>query len=765
MPTALDELAQRIAVLEAALPELSRSSHLAYSSIDDGALTVTADGTVRAIIGQQPDGTTAVNMVNGPPPPAPTEPMASPVLGGVCVSWDGRFSGGSPVPLDFARVEVHTSPAAGFTPGPDTLATTIESPQGGAVTVPTVAPLWVALATRSTSGRASMPSRQTTAGPAKVVADSVLAGIITELALADDAVTAAKVAAGAINSDAIADAAVTATKLGQAAVVAGKLAADAVTPGSVAAGAISTRELTAGSVTTTELAAGAVNTAQLAAGAVTAGQIAAGAITATLLAAGSVTATKVGANAIGAGKIAADTVTGREIKALSITVDKLAVNSITAAQLAAGAVTADVLAVGTVNNYIPDGSFEGPVGAARAAAGSPYWSIASGGCGSAKSLRVDATAAPAASRSLPLATVTVRPGDQLVLRYDYQASPDWQGGAIKFYAKWLDAAGAIVAFNSAQVTAPVLGPTWQAATATVTAPPGTATAVLVVESWLSTAGQVYFDNVEAKPVLGQVQIADGTVTAAKLSADAINGKTITGATVTGGTVQTGAAGARIVLNPSVAWDGEAHSPALLMYTGASSEKGPASITVDTTAGMAMIQGNSYGFGSPYFTLSGGRSSDDVGRIQMGGSGSGSPSVSIGGLERRIDLVVQPPGATSPTRFSFGKELSIDGWQPLVLASGFSAFGSSFRPPQLRRLPDGRCTVRGVVKIPSGFTGGKVATLPDGYRPSAHEVLELLNETGTKANLTVYMDGTLGVTHVSGPLGGWISFGSATWGAD
>ncbi|MEU5383214.1 hypothetical protein [Kitasatospora cineracea] len=349
MPTALDELAQRIAALEAAIPELSRSSRLSYSSIDDGALTVTADGTVRAIIGQQPDGTTAVNVVNGPTPPAPSKPTASPALGGILTSWDGRFADSSPAPLDFARVEVHASATAGFTPGPATLVTTVESPQGGAVLVPTNVPAWVLLIARSTSGKASAPSTAAQAGPAKVVADAVLAGVVGELALADDAVTAAKVAAGAIDAAAIADAAVTATKLGQAAVQARALAPGAVTGPAIAADTITSREIAAEAITTAELAAGAVNTGKLAAGAVTTAQLAAGAVTTPKITAGAVTADQLAVDSVAAGKIAAEAVTGREIKALAITTDKLAVNSVTAAQLAAGAVTAAALSADAID--------------------------------------------------------------------------------------------------------------------------------------------------------------------------------------------------------------------------------------------------------------------------------------------------------------------------------------------------------------------------------------------------------------------------------
>ncbi|GAA0694999.1 hypothetical protein GCM10010193_57140 [Kitasatospora atroaurantiaca] len=586
MPDPIDQLAQRIADIERLSQDTSRSSRLAYSSIDDGALTVTADGKLRAIIGQQPDGTTAVTVVNGPPPPTPTTPAAISTLGGVSVMWDGTFADQGVCPLDFARVEVHAARTADVAPDATTLIGTIESPQGGRILVPTTVPVTVMLVARSTSGKASAPSGTATAGPAKVVAEEVIAGIIGELQLATNAVTDAKVAVGAINSKAIADAAITATKIGAAAVVAGKLASNAVTAGTIAADAITAREIAAGAITAAELAVGAVTTASLAAGAVTAGEIAAGSITGDRLTASTITASRIASNAVVAGKIAADAVTGREIKALSVTGDKIAANTITAGQIAAGAITADALAVGVVNNYIPDGSFEGPAGAALAAGGGASWSIAATGSGSAKSLKVDATAATTTTKSLALATVPARPGDQLFLRYDYQASSDWKGGAVKLYARWMDAGGATLGYSAAQSTTPVLGATWQTLAATVTAPAGTTTCRLFVESWQATAGSILFDNAEARPVLGQVQIADGTITAAKLSADAITGKTITGGTITGTTITgvnisgatlaTAATGNRVETT-SVTTGGSAVGMVRL-YSGSAQELNPATIS-------------------------------------------------------------------------------------------------------------------------------------------------------------------------------------------
>ncbi|MFB7867366.1 hypothetical protein [Streptomyces sp. NPDC056069] len=165
----------KLAELERRLSAVERSSRLSSASLDNNALEVRdTSGSLRALVGQQPDGTTAVNVVNGPIPPTPTAPLLQSVLGGVAASWDGAFADGSVAPLDFARVEVHSSTIAGFTPVPETLQNTIETPQGATVTIPTDTPLYVRLVTRNTSGNGSTPSTQN--GPvaaALVVADEV----------------------------------------------------------------------------------------------------------------------------------------------------------------------------------------------------------------------------------------------------------------------------------------------------------------------------------------------------------------------------------------------------------------------------------------------------------------------------------------------------------------------------------------------------------------------------------------------------------------
>lgn len=93
MTDIISQFAARLAQVERQLARTSRTAQLAYSSIEGGAINVhDDDGGVRGVIGQQPDGTTGVVIVNGPPPPTPTAPVVEPALAGLKVTWDGEFT-------------------------------------------------------------------------------------------------------------------------------------------------------------------------------------------------------------------------------------------------------------------------------------------------------------------------------------------------------------------------------------------------------------------------------------------------------------------------------------------------------------------------------------------------------------------------------------------------------------------------------------------------------------------------------------------------
>lgn len=280
---------------DARLKRIENSPRLSHAAIDGTAVQVRdSAGSLRALVGMQADGTTAVNVVNGPPPPQPTPPLLASVLGGVTASWDGAFAGGSTVPLDFARIEVHASTVNGFTPDTSTLAATIETPRGATVVIPTSVGVYVRLMARSTSGTASTPSTQAgPTSPSVVVAADILDGIVTTLKLADDAVTQAKVATGAIGTTEISDNAVTTEKIIAGAILAGQIAAGAVLTDKLAAEAVTAAKIAALTITSDKIAANAITVGKLAAGAVDATAIAADAITGKTITGGTITGTTV----------------------------------------------------------------------------------------------------------------------------------------------------------------------------------------------------------------------------------------------------------------------------------------------------------------------------------------------------------------------------------------------------------------------------------------------------------------------------------------
>lgn len=220
-------IGQKLASLEQRLAAVERASRLSSAAIDDTALEVRdATGSLRALVGQQADGTTAVNIVNGTPPPAPSTPSVAPALGGIAVSWDGQFADGSTTPLDWSRVEVHASTTAGFTPTADTLQATMETPQGAIAYLPATAPTYVRLLARNTSGAASAATSQVGPFSPRPVAGDIGVGEITETLIADGSITTPKIFALAV----------TTAKLAAGSVDAVALKADAITGKTISGG-------------------------------------------------------------------------------------------------------------------------------------------------------------------------------------------------------------------------------------------------------------------------------------------------------------------------------------------------------------------------------------------------------------------------------------------------------------------------------------------------------------------------------------------------
>ncbi|MFJ1900544.1 hypothetical protein [Streptomyces sp. NPDC088115] len=197
----MTNLATEIAQLKRRLAQVEKGQRLSHgASIEDAAIEVRDDtGSLRAIVGQQSDGTSGVNVVNGPPPPTPTDPTVQSALAALTVSWDGAFIDGAVAPLDWMRCEVHVGPTATFTPDQGTLRDTIETAQGGTVTIALpYTQWWVKLRSRSTAGTPGVASTGIAGTPRKAESPDLQAGSITADLLAVDALTGKTITGGII---------------------------------------------------------------------------------------------------------------------------------------------------------------------------------------------------------------------------------------------------------------------------------------------------------------------------------------------------------------------------------------------------------------------------------------------------------------------------------------------------------------------------------------------------------------------------------------
>ncbi|MFB7312991.1 hypothetical protein [Streptomyces sp. NPDC056192] len=562
---ALVQLERRIAAVE-------RQSRLASASLDDTALEVRdGNGSLRGIVGQQGDGTTAVNVVNGPPPPAPSAPIVVSVLGGVTVSWDGQFANGAVMPLDWARVEVHASPLASYTPTAETLKATVETAQGCTVVIATPDPVYVQLVARSTSGTPSDPSVTVgPVGPTAVVASDILDGIVTTVKLADDAVTQAKVAVGAIGTTEISDSAITTPKIVAGAVQTAQLDAEAVNASKIAAGAVTTAKLDALAVTANELAANAVTASKILAGSVSAQALTIGIaqsivtkLTDTMadsstwarVAETGTFATVTGVTDSVAGSTVLEVTGPTSIERTeNIPYDSSALYRVTVRLRTTTAPTA-----GNPNMYVgltgiaADGTTRVNINGANSVNSQHYiaasgLTVAVGTAWTTVTGYIQGTAATG--------TTTPRPDPR---------TPGVAHTSVRYVRPFLrvlfGATGGVMQVDQVTVE---------------TVPTGAVNSVNIVD------GAVTADAIAANTITA-VKLAAGSVDATALKADAITGKVITGgtingtdingATVTGGVVRTGSTGERVVITPTPPAP-MVQRATVLMYSGAADEIGP-----------------------------------------------------------------------------------------------------------------------------------------------------------------------------------------------
>ena len=535
----LDQIGRMLADIDRRLARVENSPRLSHAAIDNTTVVVKdGAGSLRGLLGVQSDGTTALNIVNGPPPPTPSAPILASVLGGVTVSWDGAFADGAIIPLDWSRVEVHASTTDGFTPALETLKTTFETPQGGTTVVPCDEPVYVVLVARNTSGTASDATSQAgPLGPAPVVATDLLDGIVTELKLADDAVTEAKIAADAVGSTALQDSAVLAENLADAAVEVGKIADNAVTGPAIASEAVTAGKLAANSVTAASIQAGAVTAAKVAAGAITTDKL----------------TVSGGANLLSdpsfEGAYTADLVAGNAFWSVDASKGNGSNKSLKV-DATAGTPTNRDLAL-----------FEMPIlpgeqlflavdyQASSDYAGTPRiyarWEDASGGFLASGAAQASPPVLGATWQRIS-ATVTAPPSTAKV-RLNV-ASTGGTAGSV-----WFDNAAVRPVLGGTQIqdgavtTQKLVAAAVQALQIDAGAVNADKLAAGAVTTAKLDALAVTADKIAANAItVGK--IAAGAVDATAIAADAITGKTITGGTITGSMIQTGTAGERMTFN-------------------------------------------------------------------------------------------------------------------------------------------------------------------------------------------------------------------------
>jgi hypothetical protein len=164
---------RRIALLE----RNQRVNNIGNASIEGGTLTVTdGAGNTQLALGLQPDGTYAAVASSPTAPLPPSAPVMADTALGVSVAWDGNMADGSTPLADFIHVQVHLSPAPGFTPSAATLHATMTAP--GLVKVSSLlasTTYYGVLVALNASGNPSLPSAYASAMSTAISAQHVAA--------------------------------------------------------------------------------------------------------------------------------------------------------------------------------------------------------------------------------------------------------------------------------------------------------------------------------------------------------------------------------------------------------------------------------------------------------------------------------------------------------------------------------------------------------------------------------------------------------------
>lgn len=297
-------------------------------------------------------------------------------------------------------------------------------------------------------------------------------------------------------------------------------------------------------VTTQKLADAAVVTGKIADSAVTGTKIVADAVTARELAALSVTTEKLAVDAVAAGKITADAVTAREIQALAVTAAKIAAEAVTAAKVAAGAISTEKLSVGVQRtlSVLPNGDME--EASTLTDTGVAGWQKVTG-----TAVVTQDTASPLSGSASMKVVLPGQTDTQMVRQSEAFPVNEGETWYMAVRAKTDRAVASSIALRLYALTSP--DATFSMSTAVAVMSVAATRAAQLLEGQIvipvghkflrfrlnnTSSGDgagytCWWDGAQLSRLLTGVQIANGAVTALKLSGDAIDGKVITGATV------------------------------------------------------------------------------------------------------------------------------------------------------------------------------------------------------------------------------------------
>ena len=166
--------------------------------------------------------------------------------------------------------------------------------------------------------------------------------------LAANAVTTAKLADSSVTSAKIVDGSVSNVDIANLAIDTTKLADNSVTSAKIVDGAVSTADLADSAISTAKLADSSVTSAKIVDGAITSADIGDGQVATVDLAANAVTTAKLADNSVTSAKIVDGAVSTADLADSAITTAKLSDNSVTAAKIVDGTITSTDIGDGQV---------------------------------------------------------------------------------------------------------------------------------------------------------------------------------------------------------------------------------------------------------------------------------------------------------------------------------------------------------------------------------------------------------------------------------